>query len=310
MKIDINYSGKILNLPSSVADLAPDASREDLCVIISLFANPDYLSSFDSYISAFSEKIGIGVEKINKSLKYWQSNGVISITGELVDDEITSQSATIPTYTGAQIAKFVEKNEDIRSLFITCQAILGKDFNTHDHNNIIFLKSYYKFGNEFIMLLLAHCKEIDKANWQYIRKTAKNLYDEGIDTYTRLEEHFADRKNKTTLEYKIRKLFGIGTREFSKTEKEKIDRWTNAGLDIEFIRLAYDITVDKTGKISLAYCAKIIENWLSCGITTASAAQENERQRKESSAGSSFNTDDFFEAALNRSYNKKKGENQ
>jgi DnaD/phage-associated family protein len=202
----------------------------------------------------------------------------------------------------------MEKNEEIRSLFATCQAILGKDFNTHDHNNIIFLKSYYKFGNEFIMLLLAHCKEIDKANWQYIRKTAKNLYDEGIDTYARLEEHFADRKNKTTLEYKIRKLFDIGGREFSKAEKEKIDRWTSAQLDIDFIRLAYDITVDKTGKISLAYCAKIIENWLSCGIKTVKEAQESENQRKMAVKSSSFNTDDFFEAALNRSYKKKGGE--
>jgi DnaD/phage-associated family protein len=213
----------------------------------------------------------------------------------------------VPTYTGAQISEFVERNEDIRSLFLACQAILGKDFNTHDHNNIIYLKNFYKFGNEYIMLLLAHCKDVEKTNWAYVRKTAQNLYDEDIDTYTRLEAHFSDRKNKSTLEYKIRELFGIGRRELSKSEKEKVDRWTSLNLDIALIRTAYDITVDKTGKPSLAYCAKIIENWLSCGIKTAKDAEKAESERASLSKGSSFDTNDFFEAALKRSY--KKGDN-
>ena len=306
MKIEIKYSGKIINLPFSVAQASLDASKEDLCVIINLFTYPDYLSSFDKFINDFSEKIGIGVDKIIKSLRYWEKQGVIFIDGEIPQyEEISSASASVPTYTGAQIAKFVEKNDDIGSLFYTCQAILGKDFNSHDHNNEILLKSYYKFSNEYIMLLLAHCKELDKANWAYIRKTAKALYDEGIDTYKSLEAHFSDRKNKSTLEYKIRNLFGIGTREFSKSEKEKIDKWTSANISIDFIKKAYDITVDKTGKISVAYCAKIIENWLSCGIKTVEDVENSEKERISKAQASSFETNDFFEAALRRSYNKK-----
>lgn len=304
MKIEVKYSGKIINLPSSVADFASDASYEDLVVIIGIYSQTDMLSAFDKYIATFSEKIGIGVERIKKSIAFWEKNGVISVDGTLEDLEIVSSSSSVPTYTGAQIAKFVEKNEDIRSLFLACQAILGKDFNAHDHNNIIYLKSNYKFSNEYIMLLLAHCKELERANWAYIRKTAQNLYDEGIDTYIRLEAHFADRKNKSTLEYKIRELFGIGKRELSKNERDKIEKWINTSLDFDFIKVAYDITIDKTQKPSLAYCAKIIENWLSCGIHTAEEAKKSEEERISSSKSSSFETEDFFEAALRRSYKK------
>lgn len=304
MKIEVKYTGKILNLPHSVAEFAPDAGRDELLLIIELFANPDILQSFDTYIESFSERLGLGIDRIKKALGYWEKNGVIAIDGVLDTSEIISSSSSVPTYTGEQIKKFVEKNEDIRSLFNTCQAILGKEFNTHDHNNIIFLKSYYKFGNDFIMLLLAHCKELDKANWQYIRKTAKNLYDEGIDTYSRLEAHFADRKNKSSLEYKIRELFEIGKRELSKSEREKFDRMIGAGIDIDFIKAAYDITVDKTGKASLAYCAKIIENWLSSGLKTVKDVEAYENRGKESNQSSSFDTNDFFEAALLRSYKK------
>ncbi len=301
MKINVKYSGKIINLPSGVAEFAPEASREELAVIISLFSDIEVLSDFDKYISVFSEKLGIGIERIQRALKFWAEKGVIEIEG-MDESKMISSSNSIPTYTGAQIAKFIEKNEDIRSLFIACQAILGKDFNTSDHNHIIFLRDFYHFGDQFILLLLAHCKDLDKANWAYIKKTAQNLYDEGIDTYTALEAHFADRKDKSTLEYKIRELFGIGRRELSKTEKEKVDKWISQNLDIEFIRLAYNLTIDKTGKPSLAYCAKIVENWLCNGIRTAKDAEalENGKTAHESS----FDTNDFFEAALQRSYKK------
>lgn len=305
MKIDVKYSSKIINLPASVAEFAPDASREELVVIIGLFSSFEYLGAFDKYIEVFSEKIGIGVERVKKALYFWADKGVISIEGAIDDTHISSASSSVPTYTGAQIAKFVEKNEDIRSLFLACQAILGKDFNTADHNNIIYLKDYYRFTNEYIMLLLACCVEIGKTNWAYIRKLSHSLYEDGIDTYTELEAHFENRRNKETLEYKIRELFGFGKRELSKKEMEKIGRWICDELDIDFIRLAYEITVDKTGKASLAYCAKIIENWLSNGIKTASDAKRHEMDRSSRAGESSFDTDDFFEAALRRSYNKK-----
>ncbi len=308
MKIEIKYSGKILNLPASVAEFAPDVSRDELVVIIGLFSCTDYHDAFEKYIDIFSEKIGIGIDRVRRAIAFWAEKGVISVDGELDDVQIISASSSVPTYTGAQIARFVERNEDVRSLFLACQVILGKDFNTADHNNIIYLKDYYRFSSEYIMLLLAFCKEIGKTSWSYVRKLAQSLYDEEIDTYTELEKHFANRRNKQSLEYKIRELFGFGKRELSKNERDKVEKWISFELDIDFIRAAYDITVDKTGKASLAYCAKVIENWLSCGIKNAEDAQAFESKRTSRTSGSSFDTDDFFEAALRRSYNKK-GEN-
>ena len=53
MKLEIKYTGSILNLPSRVADLAPTVSKEDLQVIISLFAYMEYFSNFENAINAF-----------------------------------------------------------------------------------------------------------------------------------------------------------------------------------------------------------------------------------------------------------------
>ncbi len=315
MKIDIKYSGNIINLPASVADFVGKATKNDLAVILGLAGNMGYTSSFENYIAEFAKNLGMSVDEVKKSLIFWSDCKVISVDSfdSLVSDMVTDNPTltnALPSYTGEQIAKFVEKNEGTASLFYNCQNIMGKVFNAQDHNNVIYLKSFYKFDDEFILLLIAHCVEVGKPNWAYIRKTAANLYDQGIDTYEKLEAHFADRKNKRSLEYKIRKLFSIGEREFSKTEKEVIGKWINADINIKLLEKAYDITVDKTSKASVKYADKIIENWLSVGITTPEQADEAEKKYKEKQSASSFQTDDFFEAALKRSYSAKKNDTE
>jgi len=72
---------------------------------------------------------------------------------------------------------------------------------------------------------------------------------------------------------------------------------------------AYDITLDTTNKVSMPYMAKIIENWINAGIKTvneAQQAQEKYRKKQESKHTPSYgDADDFFEAALARSYENK-----
>lgn len=301
MKINIKYSGKILNLPAEVAEFTSEATKEDLSVIINLFAYSEYLSSFDSVLEAFSERIGVGIDSVLASLSFWSKKGVISVEGMMDYSPIVTSANRVPTYSGAEIKKFMDRNEKFCSLFNACQEILGKSFTPTDYNNVIFLKDYYKFTDDYILLLLAHCAENEKKGWAYIRKTATALYNEGIDTYGELEKHFEERKNQLSLEYKIRSIFGMGMRELSKKESEKIDMWLKADISEELIRKAYDITVDKTGKASFVYASKIIENWIFAGYKTLTDVENSEANHKNAIEKSSFDVDDFFKAALERS---------
>lgn len=304
MKIEIKYTGSILNLPSRVADLAPTVSKEDLQVIICLFGYSEYFSAFESAISLIAEKLTISCEDVKSSLAFWAKAGVISADnlGDFEANMITDASSGNPTYTGAQIEAYIANNKRMGELFKECQSVLGKDFNTHDYNNVINLKQYYKFSSAYILLLLAHCVDIGKTNWAYIRKLASEFYDNGIDTYKKLDKHFANRKNEKSLEYKIRKLFGIGEREFIKTERTVFDKWIENNIDFGLIELAYEITIEKTGKSSPRYADKIIENWMSSGIKTVEEAREAQEKYKSKQKNETFDADDFFEAALKRSY--------
>ena len=301
MKITINYTGGIINLPARVTEFTNRATKEELCFIINLFACPQYLDCFDSAMESFSEKTGLSENEILKSIAFWNKAEVITVEGMKDYTPMISVSNKVPTYSGAQIKKFMESNGKIASLFDACQSIMGKSYTTVDFNNVIFLKDYFKLSDDYIMLLIAHCVENEKGNWAYIRKTAKNLYESGVDTYGELEKHFESRKNKESLEYKIRTLFGIGMRELSRKEQEKIQLWIESAIPEELIRKAYDITVNKTGKISIAYASRIIENWISLGYKTVEDVEVSEKKRKDKLSMSTFDTDDFFEAALARS---------
>lgn len=312
MKIEIKYTGSIINLPSRVADLAPTVNKADLQVIICLFNYMEYFADFDSCIPDIAEKLAISCEDVKNSLSFWARAGVISIDGiEQYESKMITQTKgnATPTYTGAQIEAYIAKNKRIRELFEECQALLQKTFNTHDFNNVIHLKEYYKFSSAYILLLLAHCVDIDRTNWAYVRKLAGEFYDNGIDTYKKLEKHFADRKDEQSFEYKVRRLFGIGEREFVKTERAVFDKWLEMEIDLGLVEYAYEITIEKTSKPSLRYASKIIENWMSNGIKTADEAREAQEKYREKQRNETFDADDFFEAALKRSYSDMEDKN-
>ncbi len=305
MKISIKYTGGIINLPAGVIDLAKDADEGALKVILALSTYSSHFGDFDSAIPVLSERLGISVNEIISALQFWAKNGIIEVDGFEVSpsaaSSISEATNAVPSYTGAQISALVNANPSFKMLADCAQNVLGKDFTPTDYNSLLHIKNFYKFSDEYILMLLAYCVENNTSNWAYIRKTSKILYDEGIDTYEKLEEHFAARRNKRSLEYKVRKLFGIGGREFTAREKSIFEAWATAKYGYELIKKAFEISVDNTGKSNWNYTNKILENWLASGVKTLEDVEKALQSHKSKLDMSSFDTDDFFEAALKRS---------
>ncbi len=316
MKIEIKYYGSIISLPSAVADAAPRASKIDLQVITVLFGYAGYFSCFEECIPLIADKLTISSQDVLDSLLFWAENGVLTIenASDFETKMVGSTSSQAPSYTGKQVEKFIERNSDSRELFDECQRILGKDFTKRDYDNLMYLKETYNFSNEYIMLLLYHCVQIEKTNWAYIKKLAGDLYDRGITTYQSLSDHFKDRENANSLEYKVRRLFGFGDAEFTPKQRGIFEKWVESKVSFELIKYAYEISVDAGVKASMPYVAKIIENWLSNGIKTVSQAKEAQEQyskRQKSKGKPSYgDADDFFEAALARSYDDEENDDK
>ena len=62
-------------------------------------------------------------------------------------------------------------------------------------------------------------------------------------------------------EKQIRTCFNIGDRMLSKKEKEYINKWFNIEkYDFTLIKLAYDKTIEDTGKMSFAYIDALLSH--------------------------------------------------
>jgi DnaD/phage-associated family protein len=87
-----------------------------------------------------------------------------------------------------------------------------------------------------------------------------------------------------------------------------IDAWLfEHKVDVEVVRLAYERTVDAIGKASIPYANSIIERWASEKLLTSEAILAAEAEHAKQNAtqptpGNSFDTNDFFDAALQRSF--------
>ena len=105
-----------------------------------------------------------------------------------------------------------------------------------------------------------------------------------------------------------RTLSGVGKRSFTERESKFLTQWGKWNIKPDLLKLAYEVSVDATGAPSMPYINKVLSNWKEAGYTTAEQvvkAMEQYKQKKESrpaavSSNSTFDTDEFFEAALRR----------
>lgn len=278
-------------------------------------------------IQGIAEVVGFSKEEVIASLSFWRGAGIVVPDGESVPTETVAvkpeiiktedakaqkkliREAKLPQYTSEQLSGILESRAETALLIDECQNILGKILNIHEINVLIGLMDYLELDIEYILLLVKHCAENGKRTLHYIEKTAFGLYDEGIHTSGELTAELSRREAATSAEGKIRSIFGIGTRKLTTREKKEISSWINdMKYPMPIIEMAYEITVDATSQPTLHYANTVLERWHSEGLDTIEKIKESYKDKKDKSgarnapdAPASFDTDEFFDAAVKKS---------
>ena len=318
MKYKVIYGNGVAVFPKSTLEVMKRASADDLRVLLSLCACEGNADE-----KKLTKLTGCKIENVRDALCFWRGAGII----EAADGDASCESADaeeiketekedkapkkklqrsdeLPNYTSAELSELIENRKDASTLINECQNIMGKVFNVHEINVLLGLSDYLTLDTEYIMILLTYCMSIGKKNLHFAEKLAFSLYDAGICTADELNEELRRREVVASAEGRIRALFGVGERAFTSKEKKFISSWLgDMGYSIEIIEKAYEITADATGKGSLPYANSIIEKWHAEGLKTledvaAHIAKNKENGKKTSD--SSFDVDDFFEAAVKR----------
>ena len=226
---------------------------------------------------------------------------------------LLKKSDDLPKYTTAELGNLLEARPETAELLGECQNLFGKLFSTHEVNTVLGLTDYLGLDAEYVLILVTHycryCREHDKRpSVRGLEKLAISMYDRGITDMSALQEELLLQEELQKTESKLRGLFGIGTRALTAKEKKAFSAWLHTykfGMDM--ITLAYEIAVDATGNASVAYVNSILDRWNSEDIRTPEQV-EADRAKHEAKGGKgkasesgSFETDDFFEAAMRKS---------
>ena len=319
MKIQLRYEGEVAVLPAALLAHMDKASKKDLKVLLALACEP--LSRIDliAAMAKIGGELSLTEREMDAALSFWRGTGIV-LTDE--DGEATRPTTPVaadpqkqkplvisdkglPVYSGSELSEVLERRGELAALIDECQHTFGKIFNTKEVAVIAGLLDYLGLEGEYILLLLSHCVRMEKKSLRYVEKMAISLHDEGIHDSHILEERLHRIEVMASATGKIRAMFGISSRALTAKEKTMIENWLcNMQYGDEILQKAYEITIDSIGKPSLPYANTILERWHAEGYRTIEdidAAIAEYKQKKNEGKGS-FDTDEFFEAALKRTY--------
>ena len=333
------YGDNIIERATELPSFA-EASAEDLRVLLALLK-----CGCDADRATLCAVAACDEDELSLSLQFWRGAGLLSLTrskkAEKTEEAPKKEEAKpkralrsedkLYEANSAELADKINKG-NLQALIDACQQTVGKILNTSEINIIVGMHDQLSLEGEYILMLVSYCYGNNKCSMKYVEKVAFSLCDKGILTAKALEVYLEERKKFASFEWQIKKMFGIGDRDFTKKQEEYVLKWElEYKYGIEIVGLAYDITVDNINKVDFRYIDKILSGWHEKGLNTEREVQEHEEKEKasrkeenekrnadtaqksreggkqsKSSVGyNSFDVDDFFSKAVERSYKKK-----
>ncbi len=337
MKFELKYGSQPVVFPELSEKALLSADAVALRVLLLLAAEPTLRAEGRD---ALANRLGLTPAEADGAIAYWQSQGILkkssgksAKSAESGAEKLENTSKTeksggssskpspkndkkdakpekrtklgeLPAYTDGELADILERKKNLTDLITEAQNALGKIFNLNETKILVSIVEELGFDEEFMLILLDFCRRSERKNLRYVEKLAASLYDDGIRDAEALTDCLRRREQLQSAEGKVRAMFGLGSRALTEKEKGHIARWIDTyGFDFPMIEKAYEITVNSTSKPSLSYANKILENWYTEGIKTPEDADAARGARNgEKTVATTFDVDDFFKTALERSY--------
>ena len=189
--------------------------------------------------------------------------------------------STRPSYSMAEIDAVASTNKSISGLFYQAETVLHKILTQSDMEMLYSFVDWLGLPVEVITMLLSYGAKQGKTGRRYLETVAMDWADRGIDTFEAAEAYVSELEARDTRERKICSVLGIYDRALTTTEKKYLKQWADhPALSMELITLAYDRTVANTGKLSLNYMNKILQNWMEQGLSTEAEIKSYEAETR------------------------------
>ena len=245
-----------------------------------------YMAGGEADNKKIASDLDILESDVVKAFNYWESVGVVRLTGDGVEYlDLTLSDAEEkprkPHYSAGEISDIVDNNDEIRFLIRHAEDIFGKTLSGGEMSTLLSFYDWLKLPVEVILMLLEHCASLNKTNMRYAEKVAIAWANDGIDTMEKAQEHLKNSEKRAKIGRSFKRLFKITGRDISDAEYAHILQWTeDMKMDSSVIKAAYEKTIEKTGNISFPYMNAILQSWYRQGILTTADIPKDEPPQK------------------------------
>ena len=304
MDYKVNWdSGGVFAVPDAAAEALRLASGKALKVLI-------YMLKYRR-LPDDPDEIGVTAEDIDEALSYWSSVGVIYRSGNAPQaknqpaahepvrvlapkPETAAPAAAIPpvapekevirprkSLLPTEIAERIAESQEIALLFKSAEGSLKRVLTFDDQRTILWIYDHLGMSADIIMMLIAYCCSVGRMNMGYIEKAALDWNEKNIATHEQAENEILLMQKSFAFEGKVQSRLKMQNT-LTASQKKYIDEWARMDMSVDLVELAYDKTVDATGKPAFQYMNKILVKWHDNNITDMQSAIEFDERTKPS----------------------------
>lgn len=200
--------------------------------------------------------------------------------------------------TAGEIDRRCTETPELRFLFSEAERLLEKPLTPSEMSGLVLLVDWAGLTVDLVLMLLGYCRDVGKTNFRYIERVGLDWADSGIDTHEKAEAFIRTHVERHARQSQVQAAFGIGGRSLTAKERSYIESWyADYGFDVRMIRLAYERTIDRTGKLSFPYVNSILKAWHEKGYKEPRDT-ESESAPAPKEAAPSFDLEQFEQQSL------------
>lgn len=288
---------ELICLPKSVLNQLKSATEAEVKVLLYLFARKE------AETAEICRDLGIRPGDAEAAVAFWRGAGIFQDDTSKPKKHVAPPSSLFKSYDSDTIREKLD-NPDFKQCCDLVGEKLGKQLNKNDYSSLVYLADYVGLPPEMIGGVAALAVERGKPSMQYLMTTALRMYQEdGIDSYEKFEKHLAHLEERKSIDNRFRKMCGFGDRELTTKEAGFLNCWFDEwGMPFEVVRLAYEKTVDNTGKIKMGYMNTILKGWFENGWMTEESVKANAKKDNLTGAAGYGDRSAFYEAALRKGF--------
>ena len=189
-----------------------------------------------------------------------------------------------PEYTAGDVAGRENSDPAFAALLQEAKLIIGRLLSTQDMIKLLGIYDHIDLPAEVVMELMHYVADIYREKYGESRRPSVRAFEKeayfwverGITDFASAEQFIRTSREKRSLLGQIKEVMDIHEREFSATEEKTVRSWIDMGFDADVIAIAYDRTVTNTGKRSLPYMNKILQDWHSKGLHSRQEIQKKD----------------------------------